>query len=89
MSSCLQQCARDAVSASAVCIADDPCLWEPKAMGKPLPSRPASSTKKPSVFFVDMKSTLKSASGQAMILRCFRSDLESMPVRTLSAFACR
>ena len=74
MSSCLQQCARDTVSASAVCIAVDPCLWEPQARGTPLLSRPASSTTKPSVLFVDMNSPLGSASGQAMILRCFRSE---------------
>ena len=52
MNSCLQNCARVTVSASAVCIAVDPCLWEPQARRKPLPSRPASSRKNPSVLFV-------------------------------------
>eukprot|EP00972_Heterocapsa_arctica_P089332 13172982-Heterocapsa_arctica.AAC.1 len=74
----------DTVSASAVCMAVEPCLCEPHVRGKPRPSLPTSSMKKPSVLFVDMKSPLRSASGQATIFRLARSVVASVPVSTLS-----
>ena len=67
----------------------DSSLWEPQARGQPLPPPPASSTTKPSMLFVDMKSPLMSAPGHAMILSCFPSQLESVLVKTYSAFACK
>eukprot|EP00972_Heterocapsa_arctica_P013758 2029751-Heterocapsa_arctica.AAC.1 len=51
---------RQCLRLGRTCIVADPCLCDPHASGNPRPSRPASSTKKPSVLFVLMRSLLRS-----------------------------